>query len=244
MAISVDTVYQKVLALTNKEQRGYITPQEFNLMADRAQMQIFDSYFHDVKSAYHKPSTSINEADELGILEEKLHPHRIRMNFTQNANDNTMTYSSDVVYKINSLIINLADGTTRYVTPVNLEEIQYIENNPLTKATINRPVYVRTTAGGTQNNTVTLTTYPTPTVATTYVLDYFRRPNKPEWGYVVIKKRALYNQNASTDFVLHDSEEENLVSIILKLAGVVIMKPGLVEIGATEIENNKQSQQD
>ena len=37
MAISIDTVYQKVLALANKEQRGYITPQEFNLLADKAQ---------------------------------------------------------------------------------------------------------------------------------------------------------------------------------------------------------------
>ena len=38
MAVSVDRVYQKVLALANKEQRGYITPQEFNLFADHAQM--------------------------------------------------------------------------------------------------------------------------------------------------------------------------------------------------------------
>ena len=27
--ISIDTVYQRVLAIANKEQRGYITPQEF-----------------------------------------------------------------------------------------------------------------------------------------------------------------------------------------------------------------------
>ena len=40
MAVSIDTVYQKVLALANKEQRGYITPQEFNLMAHKAQMEI------------------------------------------------------------------------------------------------------------------------------------------------------------------------------------------------------------
>ena len=33
MAISIDDVYQKVLAIANKEQRGYITPQEFNLFA-------------------------------------------------------------------------------------------------------------------------------------------------------------------------------------------------------------------
>ena len=47
MAINIDTVYQRVLAIANKEQRGYITPQEFNLMANQAQMSIFESYFYD-----------------------------------------------------------------------------------------------------------------------------------------------------------------------------------------------------
>ena len=46
--VNVDTVYQKVLALCNKEQRGYMTPQEFNLLADKAQFEIFDGYFHDI----------------------------------------------------------------------------------------------------------------------------------------------------------------------------------------------------
>ena len=32
MAVNVDKVYQRVLAIANKEQRGYITPQEFNLL--------------------------------------------------------------------------------------------------------------------------------------------------------------------------------------------------------------------
>ena len=33
--VNVDTVYQRVLAIANKEQRGYITPLEFNLYAKR-----------------------------------------------------------------------------------------------------------------------------------------------------------------------------------------------------------------
>ena len=49
MAIIVDTVYQRVLALANKEQRGYITPQEFNLFANHAQMDIFEQYFKNLK---------------------------------------------------------------------------------------------------------------------------------------------------------------------------------------------------
>ena len=46
--VNVDTVYQRVLALANKEQRGYITPQEFNLFANQAQMDIFEQYFYDL----------------------------------------------------------------------------------------------------------------------------------------------------------------------------------------------------
>ena len=42
MAVNIDTVYQRVLTLANKEQRGYITPQEFNLLANHVQMEIFE----------------------------------------------------------------------------------------------------------------------------------------------------------------------------------------------------------
>jgi len=45
MAVSIDTVYQRVLAIANKEQRGYVTPQEFNILANQAQMSIFEQYF-------------------------------------------------------------------------------------------------------------------------------------------------------------------------------------------------------
>ena len=41
MSVSIDTVYQRVLAIANKEQRGYITPQEYNLLANQAQLELF-----------------------------------------------------------------------------------------------------------------------------------------------------------------------------------------------------------
>ena len=42
MAINVDLVYKTVLLILNKEQRGYVTPQEFNLFANQAQMDLFE----------------------------------------------------------------------------------------------------------------------------------------------------------------------------------------------------------
>ena len=41
---NVATVYQRVLALANKEQRGYITPQEFNTFATQAQKESYFTY--------------------------------------------------------------------------------------------------------------------------------------------------------------------------------------------------------
>ena len=50
MAVNVDTVYQTVQALANKEQRGYLTPQEFNLFAIQAQNDLFEQYFYDLNA--------------------------------------------------------------------------------------------------------------------------------------------------------------------------------------------------
>ena len=57
-----------------------------------------------------------------------------------------------------------------------------------------------------------------------------RRPVRAEWGYVVVNERALYNASRATNFELHASEETNLVNKILEGAGIILNKPGLVQI--------------
>ena len=58
--ISVDTVYQRVLAILNKENRGYMTPQEFNLLANQAQLEVFEQYFYDL-SQFNRAGGVTNE---------------------------------------------------------------------------------------------------------------------------------------------------------------------------------------
>jgi hypothetical protein len=70
--ISIDTVYQKVLALANKEQRGYITPQEYNLFADHAQMEIFEQYFYDLDQRQRGVGNQLDYGDSQENLEEKI----------------------------------------------------------------------------------------------------------------------------------------------------------------------------
>ena len=48
MAINVDQVYKTVLLIINKEQRGYLTPDEFNKLATQVQLEIFEKFFYRI----------------------------------------------------------------------------------------------------------------------------------------------------------------------------------------------------
>jgi hypothetical protein len=72
MAINVNTVYQTVLLILNKEQRGYMTPLEFNKTGTQAQLEIFETYFDSLNQQIRIPQTNTDYADRIVNLDEKL----------------------------------------------------------------------------------------------------------------------------------------------------------------------------
>ena len=72
MAINVNTVYQTVLLILNKEQRGYMTPVEFNKTGAQAQLEIFETYFDSLNQQIRVPQTSADYSNRVVSLEEKL----------------------------------------------------------------------------------------------------------------------------------------------------------------------------
>ena len=63
MAINVNTVYTTVLSILNKEQRGYITPEEFNKLATQVQLEIFENYFEDLNQQLRVPQADSEYAN-------------------------------------------------------------------------------------------------------------------------------------------------------------------------------------
>tara|TARA_R110001599_G_scaffold139190_2_gene318910 strand:+ start:1506 stop:2213 length:708 start_codon:yes stop_codon:yes gene_type:complete len=234
--IDVNSVYQKVLTIANKEQRGYITPQEFNLLADKAQLDIFGSYFHEAKTAHIKQTKNQLGVpfDGIDMIEEKLHPFKTVDNIT--ATIGTFQWPNNI-YSIDTLVVA---ATGAEVTEMSKKEIAYTENNPLTAATTDRMVYVRQSQLITNEGMVTI--YPTST--TDLVLHYYRVPHSPEWGYVVVNEKALFNSGSSINFELHVSEEETVVMRILELAGVVIRSPELAQAAMVDQANTIKRQND
>ena len=222
--ILVDTVYQRVLALANKEQRGYITPQEFNLLANQAQMEIFEQYFYDQKSEDQnlKNSTEFSNVDEM--LDEKLSTFKNTQPLSINGSTGTLPTN---MYRLGSLFYA---GSLIEVEQVTEEELMYLQQSPLARPSLATPAFVRT------SNTST-TIYPQPVAAIR--CNYIRVPAKVIWGYAVINDKALYNNGSSTNFELHRSDETELVYKILSLSGITIAKPGLGTYAEQQITAQK-----
>ena len=55
MAINVDTVYKTVLLILNQQQRGYMTPDEFNRVGTQVQLGIFENYANDLNQQMRVP---------------------------------------------------------------------------------------------------------------------------------------------------------------------------------------------
>jgi len=72
MAINVNTVYQTVLLILNKEQRGYMTPVEFNKIGTQVQLEIFEKYFEDLNQQERIPQTDTDYSSRVLNLDEKI----------------------------------------------------------------------------------------------------------------------------------------------------------------------------
>jgi len=238
MAISIDTVYQRVLAFANKEQRGYITPQEFNLFANQAQMEIFEQYFYDLNQFARVPGNDTIYADVDEMLEEKIQIFEdqdeqtaINAYGTPVPNNTRIKSLPDYIYRVHRVefkdgsceIVNTKDfrelvNATGLLSPINSLKtgVVNIRNNRI-------HLYIRVT--GEYNS---IGTYRTPSR-----IFYIRKPKTVSWGYFVINDKALYDPdpNKTTDFELHDSEETELVYKILKYAGLSMQRNDIVQGG-------------
>ena len=234
--INVDRVYQRVLTLANKEQRGYITPQEFNLYANQAQMDIFEQYFYDLNQFRRVPGNDTTHADMVDILEEKIGIFEATSTLTLVSNAEGFSSGN-----LNGLIrfyrlSSVRSGNTM-MESVSKKDFRMFSNSPLTTPTPTRPIYMIDTI----NSVIQIAGDGTLVEAD---IDYIQSPREVNWTYVVIGEKALLNATALDyqDFDLHPSEETELVLKILTLAGFTLKDPNLYQAAAAEDTKNIQQE--
>lgn len=259
--VSIDTVYQRVLALANKEQRGYITPQEFNLHANQAQLDIFEQYFYDLatmtalnkrKEETQSPGANIEMAPDFGdtvnILREKINIYQgtdVALAYNATNGSFSMPALSSTIYRTGRMYYSGTGGSRiplkrmEYYALPQIQELFVARTNSRWHGNDPAEYYY------TENTDGTFSLYKedtgqTPLTSGLKIEVVAVVPREVKWGYVVVNEKALYDANNSIDFNMHRSEETNLVIKILELAGITLNKPGLVQIASNEESQNDQ----
>jgi hypothetical protein len=223
MAINVNTVYRTVLSLLNREQRGFLTPDQYNRYARMAQLDLLEKAFLDYNRYLTRKETgSIN--DEYANL-AKLAKEKIDIFSTSS----TLNFIDGVALIPNNLYkcIMVSTGSRAIeVEEIQKSDLPIITSSKLTAPSVSYPIYYK------QASSV----YILPSTITTATIDYVYKPNDPLWAFTTGSTYGdmQYSSANSIDFSLHDSEEVNLIAKILLLAGVTIKDPNVVQIAKQE----------
>jgi len=169
MAINVNKVYKTALSILNKEQRGYLTPYEFNNIARQVQLELLDKLFYDYNKFVNIENVNrINEgfADLPSKIQEQIDEFYATHTLSE-LNGNLFALPSNVYQ-----ILDLTSGNIK-VEKIDKNRLPYLNSSPLTQPSSSFPVYYQT------DNSLVVN----PQTITNLLLQYIKMPDDPRFGY-------------------------------------------------------------
>jgi len=225
----INEVRNTVLFLLNKENRGYITPSEFDSMADLAQMSIFEKDFYDYSRAIVKSNARLYNTEFSDI------PKNLRERIDYLSKEGDLVLNSDY-WNINSndfyRLLNIYTQSGNDVEEVLKTDINRLLQSNVTRPTNEYPVFVKYQDG--------YKIYP-DTIENLKCV-YISRPKRPKWTYNLINRNPVFNPSALDyqDFQLHPSCESELIVKILGYCGLSIREADVIQ--ASQLMQGQETQ--
>ena len=171
MAISANIVYRTVLLILNNEQRGYMTPDEFNKIGSQVQRQIFEAYFEDLNQQLRIPQSDMDYASRVAITDEKIAEFKTTQAVTH---ANGVFDLPTELYRLGS-----ATYTATNTNPVEIQrttrgEYYNINMSPLTAPSESFPIYLY------EDNKIKV--YPT-SITSGVDVQFLKKPSEVRWGF-------------------------------------------------------------
>ncbi len=232
----IDQVYQTTLTILSKDNQGYISPEEFNKIANLVQMEIFRGYFEDENRDKNKQNRGLSNEGYSNL------PFNQRQRIDQFAATTSIVYSSGTHLLPADLYLLEEDGITLPSNGAVIEEVERKDlaflNKSDAKPTVTYPIYERF-------NTY-IKVYPQSVIVN---LDcrYLRVPKELKWTYFVLPNNQVMFDPTNTsyqDFELHESEFSNITIKVLSYFGITLRESDIVQIAESlkqqvKIENQE-----
>lgn len=207
----IDTIYQIVKVVLNKELRGNITPDEFNKVVKQVQEEIFLEYFTDINLQKNKENRGLTNGNYANL------PQIIRQKIARFHSLATIPRDlGSLMYNLPDDLYLLEDNGLIYNNNV-IEEAQGSEfgflSSSLAMPSTTFPVY--------ENYKDAVKVYPSD-IITPIICRYLRKPADPKWTYTSVGDVELFDPTISDyqDIELHPSEFSNIVINTLSYLGI------------------------
>ena len=243
----INSVRNTVLSILNKNNYGYISPSDFNLLAKQAQMEIYEEYY----SAYNKTINMENArmsgteyADIKNPIAETLESFLRNDTLTQVAPNTNRYYTPSLVttgytfYMISRLTCFDPTGTTRLgdAEKVANARLYMLLDSNLTAPTTKYPSYII--------DGDIITVYPaTISGVSSLKCSYFRQPKDPKWTYVNLISNGEPSFDPSQpdyqDFELPPEDEYKLITKMLEYCGIEIREFAVSQFGTAQQQHEQ-----
>jgi hypothetical protein len=243
----INSVRNTVLAYINKDNRGYLTPEQFNLFAHQAQIDRFEQYMYDYNNALNKQNQHLNgsgSADIAGRISEVIDSFSTGSTLAYNGvllnyyypGTNPSDPDEPKYFKIERITYN----GNKEIEKVSHNKVLNLLASNLTAPTAAWPVYTMDDTG--------IQVYPLSLSGTSLTIQYIRYPRTPKWTYnpsLLVGGEPLFDPSISDyqDFELPASDEPFLVNKILQYAGISIREGEVVQMAKADEVQDKQEKQ-
>ena len=223
---SVREVYNALNDLANKDERGFVTPTEFNSFAPIAQMNIFNKLFDELTAAENMRRRNIDPARDKSRIKQ------IKEDLGVFAKTETITKTNGVFARPDDFarLINVKTGGDILLGVNNsvMADVIYDEEkldrvllSTLSAPTVSRPVVLMS-----DDFEVF------PTSVSKIKVRYYKQPegldptsnartvSLPKFGFTLSNGKEAYNASTSVDFELPEHYTSELVFELGKLVGV------------------------
>jgi len=194
MAINVDSIYKSVLSILNKEQRGYITPDEFNKIGKQMQLSLLDQSFTQYNKYTNMQNiggTNEGYADLPKGIQNKIDVFYKTSDIS--LTDGIGSLPSDLYKLINLSISN----QTIQLEEVNKDKVPYLLSSPLTRPSETFPIYYKRASDIIVEPALSDDAWTGGAIKA----EYIKVPTVPRWGYTV---NTTYGTNIYDDRVYVD----------------------------------------
>ena len=233
--MTIDEIYRLVQTFANKEQRGFISPTDFNLLAKQAELELYNKRLSIVKE-----KSPIKKAQ--GIYGETLSPELAKQDILSFFERKVLQTSGNIQYQtftseesvniecdyIESIFINPSgDHNISTNTPVDIVEpkdVNQILRSSLVKPSFDYPIALISKSATGKGIIV----FPEGS-SNIIVYCYYYGTTSPKWSYVTISGKPVYNPAASNNFKISSRCHGELVVKILEYLGVSIREAEVVQ---------------